>query len=115
MVVTMITNNKLRSTVEKSEQSIDKAISILEQIPETCGFAGLLEDACNVLFELKEDYAIPALAEPVKNIEVGTIEQQSKRFYDEYYAEHSKCRRRWSHGESALDWAQMPYEKENVK
>jgi hypothetical protein len=110
----MISNNKLRSTVEKSVQIIDKAISILEQIPETCGFAGLLEDACNVLFELKEEYAIPALAEPLKNCEVGTIEQQIKRFYDEYYDKNSKCKRKWSFGECALDWVQMPYEKEKM-
>lgn len=111
----MKTNINLRSTVEETSKSIDKVIAILERIPETCGFAGLLEDACDVLFELKDEYVTPTLAEPLKNCEVGTIEQQIKRFYDEYYDENSKCRRRWSHGESALDWAQMPYEKENVK
>ena len=52
-----------------------------------------------------------ALAEPPRNCEVGTIEQQVKRFYDEYYAENSRCKRRWSFGECALHWAQMSYEK----
>lgn len=105
----MKTNNNLRSTVEKTSESIDKVISILERIPETCGFVGLLEDACDVLFELKDEFVLPALAEPLKNCEVGTVDQQIKRFYDEYYDKNSNCKRRWSIGECALDWAQIPY------
>lgn len=52
-----------------------------------------------------------ALAEPLKNCEVGTIGEQIKRFYDEYYAKDSRCSRRWSFGECAIHWSQMPYEE----
>jgi hypothetical protein len=64
--------------------------------------------------DAKECLAIvdAALAEPLRNCEVGTIEEQRERFYKEYYSEHSKVKRRWSLAESALDWSQMPYESE---
>lgn len=57
-----------------------------------------------------QDMAKSALAEPLKNYEVGTIGEQIKRFYDEYYAKDSRCSRRWSFGECAIHWSQMPYD-----
>lgn len=55
-----------------------------------------------------------ALSLPRRNCDVGTVDEQIKRFYDEYYAEHSKCKRRWSFGECAIHWSQTPYEKQLI-
>lgn len=57
------------------------------------------------------DKAGEALAEPLRNCDVGTAEEQIKRFFDEYYAENSKCTHRWSFGGCAIYWVQMPYEE----
>lgn len=65
--VTICNQLKMRETVAETEKHIDKAISILEEIPETCGFAGLLEDACDVLCCLKEELVKPALSAPPRN------------------------------------------------
>jgi hypothetical protein len=63
--------------------------------------------------DAKECIAIvdAALDEPPRNYEVGTIEEQRKRFHKEYFSKRSKLKRRWSLAEGALDWAQMPYEE----
>ena len=59
-----------------------------------------------------EGWAKAALAEPVKNCEVGTAEEQSERFYEWCSVHRSpncpakRCRL------CILRWAQMPYEKE---
>ena len=58
-----------------------------------------------------------ALAEPVKNCEVGTVEQQGERFTE--YCESEACKRKWCKSRAkalciercALAWAQMPYEE----
>ena len=49
-----------------------------------------------------------ALAEPVRNCEVGTAEEQEKR-YAMFVKKH------WTLGKTALQWAQMPYKKKDAK
>lgn len=60
-----------------------------------------------------------ALAEPVRNCEVGTAEEQSKRFKS--YCDSKVCKRRVCHSygyevlfhhECFAIWSQMPYESE---
>lgn len=79
--VTNCNQLKMRETVAETEKSIDKAISILEQIPETCGFAGILEDACDVLCDLKEEFVKPALAEPPRNCDLYKSEPEAYQAY----------------------------------
>lgn len=62
-------------------------------------------------YEKRIHKAKAALAEPLRNCDVGTIEEQRKRFHKEYFSKRSKLKRRWSLAEGALDWAQMPYEE----
>lgn len=57
------------------------------------------------------------LAEPMRNYEVGTVEEQAKRFAE--YCESEVCRRKRCKSRAkalciehcALEWAQLPYEK----
>jgi hypothetical protein len=68
---------KMREVVAETEKSIDKTIAILEQIPETCGFAGILEDACDVLCYLKEELVKPALSAPPRNCDLYATEDEA--------------------------------------
>lgn len=90
-----------------------------------------LSDACYAMFNfLKTQYggyeemanaldkAKAALAEPVRNCEVGTTEEQSRRFLK--YCVKQDCEKtcpfrdcKNSH-ECAFAWAQMPYEEGGV-
>lgn len=67
------------------------------------------------------DKANAALAEPVRNCEVGTVAEQAKRF--EEYCESEVCKRKRCKSRAkalciercALEWAQMPYEEGGAK
>lgn len=88
-----------------------------------------LEEADIVLSALGYDANTPirtqikqALAEPLKNWEVGTPEEQAKRFMS--YCRSKVCKRRVCHscGYKTLFhhkcfpiWAQLPYNKSEVK
>ena len=77
-----------------------------------------------------EEIAKEALAEPLKNCEVGTVEEQTERFRKFCFAHmkkgggdfscHKNCPAKnyiggWGIPYCQLKWAQMPYEKEGVK
>ena len=95
-------NSKLKETLEE-------VVSLLSTWTDHLP-SGIQEEAQEAI-----DKAEAALAEPLKNCEVGTVGEQIKRFYNEYYAENSRCKRMWSFGECAIHWSQMPYKKEVVK
>ena len=68
-----------------------------------------------------EDVVLPALAKPPRNCDVGTAEEQSKRFSafcndhnsHNYGCKNCPCRN--SRLSCVLLWAQMPYEREAEK
>ena len=102
----MQTNNKLR-------EALTKILNLTNSLDEDCAV-----DPVEI-----RDIAKDALAEPVKNCDVGTAEEQEKRFHDFCRARHLprmeesrycayKCP---LEGDTCceLQWAQMPYvEKE---
>lgn len=99
-------NNKLR-------EALTKILNLTNSLDEDCAV-----DPVEI-----RDIAKAALAEPIKNCEVGTAEEQEKRFHDFCRARHLlrmeesrycayKCP---LEGDTCceLQWAQMPYvEKE---
>lgn len=107
----MQTNNKLREALTKVKEWMEHRIA-------TCGF-----EASATFPTMLKDVVLPALAEPVRNCDVGTAEEQEKRFHDFCRARHLprieesrycayKCP---LEGDTCceLAWAQMPYvEKE---
>lgn len=113
---------KMREVVAETEKSIDKCISILTEIPDSCGYGGLLEDAADELCELKEQFIKPALAAPARNCDVGTAEEQSKRF-KKYCALNKDFE--WGCEKCPIFpykiikcefiWSQLPYESEVKK
>ena len=79
--------------------------ALVEAVGETC--AGCSRD-CDGCLNLKSGWmkkAKSALALPRRQCDVGTAEEQAKR-YDEFTKRH------WMLGKTPLQWAQMPYEAE---
>ena len=95
----MQTNNKLREALTRVKKIAasyinchdDEIDRVMTEIVATCD---------------------SALAEPVKNYEVGTVEEQNKRLCSNYFSirrsDHSFTR-------TALEWAQMPYTEGGAK
>lgn len=110
----METNNKLREALVCAIQALDIAAR------NTRGETGMVVGSC---YSVAARKCRAALAEPVRNCDVGTAEEQEKRFHDFCRARHLprmeesrycayKCP---LEGDTCceLQWAQMPYvEKE---
>ena len=101
----METNNKLR-------EAVTKILNLTNSLDENCAV-----DPVEI-----RDIARTALAAPPRNCDVGTAEEQEKRFHDFCRARHLprmeesrycayKCP---LEGDTCceLQWAQMPYESE---
>ena len=102
----MKTNNKLR-------EALSDACYAMFNFLKTQ--SGGYEEMANAL-----DKAKAALAEPVKNCEVGTVEEQANRWYWRYHVGHlcQSCPlgpRKWSEIGAAWscfsEWLQKPYEE----
>ena len=99
----METNNKIRAALEQAKE-------IARTIYSTSETGSPHEDLAEKIVEL----AHAALAEPVKNCEVGTPEEQMKRQHDTMCNTTKACPDSdWSCRKCFAVWAQMPYvEKE---
>lgn len=94
----METNNKLRD-------ALTKILHLTNSLDENCAV-----DPVEI-----RDIARAALAEPVKNCDVGTAEEQAERFAE--YCDSEVCKRRRCKTQAkalciercALAWAQKPY------
>jgi hypothetical protein len=75
---------KMREVVAETEKRIDKCISILTEIPDSCGYGGLLEDAADELCELKEQFIKPALAAPARNCDLYRTKKEQNAAYKKY-------------------------------
>ena len=101
----METNNKLR-------EALTKILDLTNSLDEDCAV-----DPVEI-----RDIAKDALAEPVKNCEVGTEEEQSERFhaYCEAHKDNdAECLYCPLFGKTGghceLAWAQLPYEEGGAK
>ena len=100
----MQTNNKLREALELAKSTFETLIQFQGDEHFVKGWATLGRDAM-----------IAALAEPMKNCEVGTLEEQAERFAE--YCDSEVCKRNRCRFNAkalciercALAWAQMPY------
>ena len=116
----MQANNKLRDALVKCRE-----IALQWQADEAAGVAGTTDkpharSAAEAVIDMEFELNA-ALAEPVKNCEVGTVAQQAKRFAE--YCESEVCKRKRCKfrakalciEQCALAWAQMPYEEGGAK
>lgn len=72
---------KTREAVAETEKRIDKVVSMLTEIPDSCGYGGLLEDAADELCDLKEEFVKPALSEPPRNCDIMSLENARKVWF----------------------------------
>ena len=101
----METNNKLREALVKAQT----ALKICEW-PDGTRMEGVAE----LMRQIDA-----ALAEPVKNCEVGTVDEQTERKYEFCQKQGSCSNCPFDRGPSitpcVLAWAQMPYEEGGAK
>ena len=108
----MQTNNKLREALEKCANWGEQIDCQLGSSDETV--YAFRDERC--LAHNISECARAALAEPVKNCEVGTVAQQAKRF-EEYCESEEVCKRKRCKSRAkalciercALAWAQLPF------
>lgn len=104
----MQTNNKLREALETMSNLFERGVICTS-------YANSAEE----IEQIEEFYrkAKAALAEPVKNCEVGTAEEQAKRLNEWCSGRHCiNCQFRggWP-DECKLKWAQTPYKEGGAK
>lgn len=106
---------KLRKAVEETKSTIARCMEILNKIPDSCGYGGLLDDVADELCDLREECINDALAAPARNCDVGTADEQAERFVefcDEEKGNREHCRncRLCNAQDCELAWAQLPYD-----
>jgi hypothetical protein len=92
----------------KQREALEEVVSILST------WADHLPPVIQEKAQEAIDKAEAALAEPLRNCDVGTIREQDLRFYD-FCGSHSSCVECPLRGRvysCSLSWSQMPYESE---
>ena len=107
---------KMRDALNETQSVIAKCMDILNRIPDGVEYDGLIDDVADELCDLRDSHVKPALAAPPRNCDVGTDEEQSRR-YEELCDRHtcgSRCSASgcpmYEHDCSPFAWEQMPYE-----
>lgn len=103
---------KLREAVKETQAVIAKCMDILNSIPDSCGYDGLIDDVADELCDLREQYVKPALAEPVRNCDV--IGNTGRALAVHGFPTKGKP---WGEGEwlKLIDWLFAPYEEGGAK
>ena len=106
---------KMREALNETQSVIAKCMDILNRIPSGVPYDGLIDDVADELGDLRDSHVKPALATTPRNCDVGTDEEQSRR-YEELCDRHtcgSRCSLTgcpmYEHDCSPLAWGQMPY------
>lgn len=97
---------------------MSKLIEALKQIHELLSIGGMPDTAMCIRYEAANQIAKEALAEPLKNCEVGTVREQDLRFENFCYRHRSyekgcrDCPLLDCEPCCELAWAHLPYGKE---
>ena len=108
----------MRDALDETQSVIEKCMEILNRIPDGVEYDGLIDDVADELCYLRDSHVKPALSAPPRNCDVGTAEEQEKRFAE--YCDSEACKRNLCKSRAkalciercAIAWAQMPYESE---
>lgn len=103
------------------KRELGDAAAMREALMQIYDRVNSLDEDCGVDPVEIRDIARAALAEPVKNCDVGTAEEQAERFAE--YCDSEVCKRKRCKSQAkalcielcALAWAQMPYEEGGAK
>ena len=102
--------------LKKTQSVIATCMEILNKIPDGCDYDGLVDEVADELCDLRDSHVKAALSAPPRNCDVGTAEEQARR-YEELCDSHtcgsicsgSGCPL-YDYDCSPFAWAQMPYE-----
>ena len=102
----------MRKALLETQSVIARCIEILDKIPGGVEYDGLIDDVADEICDLRESHVNPALAAPPRNCDVGTVDEQLKRF--SAFCMSRKCNEcpfvSSTYGECGVRWSQMPYE-----
>ena len=108
---------KMREALLETKSVIAKCMDILNKIPDGCEYDGLIDEVADELCDLRESHVNAALSAPARNCDVGTAEEQLKRFIA--FCLSRKCNEcpfvSSTYGECGVRWSQMPYEEGGAK
>ena len=76
----------MREALEKTQSVIATCMEILNKIPDGCDYDGLVDEVADELCDLRDSHVKAALSAPPRNCDVGTADEQAKRF-------HSFCKK----------------------
>ena len=103
---------KMRDALNETQSVIAKCMEILNKIPGGVPYDGLIDDVADEICDLRESYVNPALSDPPRNCDVGTVDEQLKRF--SAFCMSRECNEcpfvSSTYGECGVRWSQMPYE-----
>ena len=103
---------EMREALLETKSVIARCMEILNKIPGGVPYDGLIDDVADEICDLRESYVNPALSDPPRNCDVGTVDEQLKRFSASCMSR--KCNEcpfvSSTYGECGVRWSQMPYE-----
>ena len=103
---------EMREALLETQSVIERCMEILNKIPGGVQYDGLIDDVADEICDLRESYVNPALSAPPRNCDVGTVDEQLKRF--SAFCMSRKCNEcpfvSSTYGECGVRWSQMPYE-----
>ena len=103
---------EMREALLETKSVIARCMEILNKIPGGVPYDGLIDDVADEICDLRESYVNPALSDPPRNCDVGTVDEQLKRF--SALCMSRKCNEcqfvSSTYGECGVRWSQMPYE-----
>ena len=102
----------MRKALLETKSVIARCMEILNKIPGGVEYDRLIDDVADEICDLRESYVNPALSDPPRNCDVGTVDEQLKRF--SAFCMSRKCNEcpfvSSTYGECGVRWSQMPYE-----
>ena len=117
----VVNTSAMLEALEKTQSVIATCMEILNKIPDGCDYDGLVDEVSDELCDLLYSHVKAALHSPPRNCDVGTAEEQAKRFKS-FCKTHLSgirsicspqcpcvCCRSMFH--CLTKWAQMPYEE----
>ena len=111
----------LRDALKETQSVIAKCRDIRNSIPGGGPYDGLIDDVADELCDLRDSHVKPALSAPPRNCDVGTDEEQSRRYEDlcDSHTCGSRCSLTgcpmYEYDCSPFAWGQMPYEEGSAK
>ena len=117
----------MREALNETQSVIEKCMEILNRIPDGVEYDGLIDDVADELCDLRDSHVKPALSAPPRNVDVGTAEEQERRWHSNCGSGIPNCKhckvyeqarksglvddKNMIRFDCRFIWSQMPYEE----